>query len=158
MKLNFLIFAISFLFIIRQAEANYSMLPVDSAGKPLKESVLLKKYGKDDTAAALIRYWFGKRYLFMALSGGIFFASAGAGIVVARAGTHYSSGVGNAGGFYYMAMVMAAALGGILALFLVIPLLTHSRKKLIRLLESYTSGKLLPKKYRERIHIPIKKE
>lgn len=154
MKPKLVILTSFFLFTLNNIHANSSIQPADSSGNPLKEKMLLKKYGDDDTTKALIQYWFSKRKIFTGLAG----ASFG---IAAYSTTKISKSPGRITApdnpFFIDPNAFFGVAGAIAGALFLIPIITHSRKKLVRLLEDYKAGKSLPKKYRQRIHIPVKK-
>jgi hypothetical protein len=154
LKPKLLILTAFILFAVKNSQANFSFPLADSSVNPLKEAILLKKYGDDDTCKALIKFWFGKRFLATALSGLFWTGAAGSAIAVLK----NSQNNRNPNGWFIDTDAFFAVFGTIVGAILVIPLLTHSRRKLVRILENYKAGKPLPKKYKRKIHIPVKKK
>jgi hypothetical protein len=156
MKSKLILSSIVFFLAFKLSATNFIIFGQDSSiyPKALKENTLLKKYGNDDTCQALIKYWFSKRYLATALSGLFWTGAAGSAIAVLK----NSQNNRNPNGWFIDMDAFFAVFGTIVGAILVIPLLTHSRRKLVRILENYKAGKPLPKKYKRKIHIPVKKK
>jgi hypothetical protein len=150
-----LILSVFLLFFSPNGEAsNFNFQPDSSISpKQLKEKNLLKKYGDDDTARALILYWFGKRHLHTAFV-------IGTVVILGSAAIELLPITGNSAGAFLVGfgLAVSAFFAGLAALFFVMNLFHFSRRKLVRILENYKAGKSLPKKYKRKIHIPVKKQ
>jgi hypothetical protein len=117
----------------------------------LKAKAFLKQYGTDDTSRALIVYWFKKRHIFSALS---ILSGAATGAAAIALGSSANSN--SLGGFAEtLGLTLTVATGTLATILFLIPFLTHSRKKLLRLLTNYRNNESLPKKYRKKLVIQM---
>jgi hypothetical protein len=150
MKIKIAILFVGLFLTINAAFGNFSAPVMDTSYQPnsLKESAFLKQYGTDDTSRALILHWFTKRHLFSALT-----ILSGAGTVGLAVSPGSQKGTNSAAGFYAIGLVLGIAVGTMVTIAFLIPFLTHSRKKLLRLLTNYRDNGALPKKYRKKLVI-----
>lgn len=153
MKIKIAILFAGLFLTINVSYSNFSVPVIDTSLQSisLKEKAFLKQYGTDDTARALIHYWFKKRHLFASL------ASGSGVLALFSAGSISKGGGGNSTAidkpYFIDPAAFFAVMGLLVGCILIIPFLTHSRKKLLRLLEKYKAGNPIPKKYRKRLII-----
>jgi hypothetical protein len=152
MKTKYFILS-AFLFLSsNELHASFSCNDADSSIHPnsLKKKILMKKYGENPAVRSFIHYWFSKRLVFAMFSGG----GGSLSIVFTTAIPKSSSrNTTVADGALIPPALLFAVLGALAGCILLIPLLTHSRKKLVHLLEDYKAGRPIAKKYQKRIDL-----
>lgn len=149
MKHKLLIPIVAFIFWASAGNVIAATVFPDTLSKPwrIKESAFLEKYGDSEKTKKFIRGWFTTRHVFTALSAVTGISTAGLALsLVSSAGSNSS-----AAGFYELAIVLGVTLGVFITGVFLIPLLTHSRKKLYRILEKHKNGQEIPKKFKRQL-------
>jgi hypothetical protein len=145
---------LSFLFVVinNTSFGNLCSYTPDTSIKKqrLTKSWFLEKYGDNNNTKNFIEAWFFRRHFFSALAG-----LSGFGAVVLTA--MQKSGSGNSTAidrpFLFDPALGLAVAGAIFSVIFIIPVITHSRKKLLRILNSYKAGKPVPKKYKKKLGV-----
>ena len=146
---------LSFLFVVinNTSFGNFCNYTPDTIAKKqrLTKSYFLEKYGDNDNTRKFIEAWFFKRHFFSALAG---VSGFGAAVLTA---THVKSGSGNSAAidrpFLFDPALGLAVVGAIFSVIFIIPVITHSRKKLLWILDSFKARKPVPKKYRKKLGV-----
>lgn len=148
MKRRVVILSALLLLLINTASGNFN--PTDTSNKPwrIKESAFIEKYGENEKAKTFIIGWFSKRHVFTALS--ILSGAGTVGLAVSIREPSQNSRDAYAG-LIVAGLIFGVAAGTLITIGFFIPVLTHSRKKLYRLLEKHKNGEQLPKRYRKQL-------
>ena len=113
----------------------------------LNQQQFLDRYGTDDSARALIRYYYPKRKAAVRSilqSAGLLIISGILSAIIFSTSTGIESGYGAL--FILLILLSSAYAGAAFILINTAILLVYSRKRLYRLLRDYTKGKKLPRR------------
>jgi hypothetical protein len=146
MKYRLLIPIVAFIFWACTGKSAAATVSPDTLSKPwrLNKQEFLKRYGDNEKVKKFITAWFTTRYVSSALSAATGIAT---GVLIIDLAP-YAAG-GNA--YAALSLVLVGFTGTLMTIIFLIPFLTHSRKKLYKILEKYKNRQEIPRRFRRQL-------